>query len=244
MPKQLPITLDRGTPVPLYHQLAVALEAAIAEGALAPGEFLENEVALAARLGVSRPTARQALQDLVDRGLLVRKRGVGTRVAPAQIRRSVDLTSLYDDLVKAGRTVETRVLGHDPVAVPTDVAEALGVAEGDPVVRLRRLRLADGQPLAVMANFVPAGLAPEREELERMGLYAALRARGVQPRAARQRIGARIATAAESRLLEEPSRAAVLTMERTAFDSLGQAIELGRHVYRASRYEFDATLLA
>jgi DNA-binding GntR family transcriptional regulator len=244
MPKQLPIALDRNSAVPLYHQMATAVEAAIMQGVLAPGEFLENEVALAGRLKVSRPTARQALQDLVERGLLVRKRGVGTQVAPAQIRRSVELTSLHDDLVKAGRSVETRVLAHDSVAAPADVAEAMGRAEGDPVVRLRRLRLADGQPLAVMTNFVPVELAPKPEELERGGLYAALRVRGAQPKAARQRIGARIARAEESRLLEEPARAPVLTMERTAFDSLGQAIELGRHVYRASRYEFDMTLLA
>ncbi|MDR1118212.1 MAG: GntR family transcriptional regulator [Bifidobacteriaceae bacterium] len=244
MSGQVQIVLDRNSPVPLYHQMATAIEAAIAGGALAPGEFLENELSLAARLQVSRPTARQALQDLVDRGLLIRKRGVGTQVAPAQIRRPVGLTSLADDLAGAGRKVETRVLSHQTVAAPADVAAALQRPQGEPLVRVERLRLADGDPIAVMVNYLPADLAPTSEELSQQGLYASLRARGASPKVAQQSIGARIATAAEARMLEEPPRSAVLTMERTAFGAEGNPIEFGSHVYRASRYRFETSLFA
>jgi len=106
------------------------------------------------------------------------------------------------------------------------------------------LRMADGEPLAVMTNYLPLAIAPSREELEQDGLYDCMRSRGVYPRIARQRIGARIATAAESRILEEPPRTALLTMERTAFDESGSVVEFGQHVYRASRYVFDTTLFA
>jgi DNA-binding GntR family transcriptional regulator len=242
--QSLRIDLDRTSPVPLYHQVAQAIQAAIDDGRLARGELLENEVALAGRLGISRPTARQALRELVDKGHLVRRRGAGTHVAPARIRRPVDLTSLYDDLTKSGKIPTTVVLEYENVPARADVAAALELPDGAEVVRLRRLRLADGEPLAVMTNYLPLAIAPSREELEQDGLYDCLRSRGVHPRIARQRIGARIATAAESRVLEESPRTALLTMERTTFDDSGGVVEFGQHVYRASRYVFDTTLFA
>ncbi len=244
MTTPLRIDVDRSSPVPLYHQVALAIEAAIDDGRLAPGALLENEISLATRLGISRPTARQALQELVDRGQLVRRRGVGTHVAPARIRRPVDLTSLYDDLVKTGKTPSTVILEHAIVPASEEAATALELPEGTDVLHLRRLRLSDGEPLAVLTNIVPLAIAPTREELEADGLYDCLRARGVQPRIARQRIGARVATAAEARLLDEPSRAALLTMERTAYDDSGAVVEFGQHIYRASRYMFDTTLFS
>lgn len=244
MSQPLRIDLDRSSPVPLYHQVATAIDGAIEDGRLQPGEFLENEVALASRLGISRPTARQALQDLVDRGRLVRKRGVGTQVAPTRIHRPVELTSLYGDLLKDGRTPTTRLLTWEVVPANADVAAALEIVEGADVVHIRRLRLADDEPLAVMTNFVPAAIAPSADELASGSFYDALRAHGAIPRVARQRIGARSATAAEAKMLDEAPRAALLTMERTAYDDTGTAVEFGQHIYRASRYMFDTTLFA
>lgn len=238
------IDLDRASPVPLYHQVATAIEARIQDGALRPGDFLENEVALAARLGISRPTARQALQDLVDKGRLVRKRGVGTQVASERIRRSVELTSLQSDLERAGRRPTTVILEVEETVADAEVAVALEVEAGAPVVWIRRLRYADDEPLALMSNVLRAELAPSAQDLAEGGLYEWLRSRGVQPRVARQRIGARTATAEEARVLEEAPHSALLTMERTAYDEAGVVIEYGRHVYRASRYLFDTTLFS
>ena len=238
------VGLDRRSGTPLHEQISRHIEALIRSGELPAGTGIETEVAMAARLGVSRPTARRALQDLVDRGLLIRTRGVGTEVAPELIRRPVELTSLYDDLTSAGRTPQTLVLDHAVVPATAVVARKLGVAEGEPVVSVRRLRTADGEPLAILTNFLPTAVAPAREELEAMGLYDALRAKGVLIRVAHQTIGARIATAAEARTLEERPRAALLTMERLALDAASTAVEYGTHVYRASRYSFDTTLFA
>lgn len=244
MSQALRIDLDRSSPVPLYHQVSQAIQAAIDDGRLTPGELLENEISLANRLGISRPTARQALRELVDKGQLVRKRGAGTHVAPARIRRPVDLTSLYDDLTKAGQTPTTEVLDHVTVTAPVEVAAALDIPEGSDVVMIRRLRRADGDPIAVMTNYLPVAIAPTREELIADGLYDCLRSRGVKPRIARQRIGARTASSTEAKMLDEAPRAALLTMERTAFDESGAAVEFGQHIYRASRYSFDTTLFA
>lgn len=236
--------LDRTSPVPLYHQLASAIEGAIATGQLAPGASLENEIALAQRLGISRPTARQALKSLVDRGLLVRRRGVGTQVAPAQIHRPVGLTSLYDDLAGSGQRPATKLLEWEQHEASAAQAEELETEPGAAVVVISRLRLAGEDPIAVLTNLLPAELAPTREDLERTGLYECLRERGAQPSIAKQHIGARTATAAEARMLEESPRSALLTADRVAYDDAGRVVEVGHHIYRASRYSFETTLFS
>lgn len=96
--------------MPLYFQVAQHLERLIESGELPTGTRLENEVDLADRLGLSRPTMRRAIEYLVDRGLLVRKRGVGTQVVKTKVRREVGLTSLYDDLAAATRNPGTKVV--------------------------------------------------------------------------------------------------------------------------------------
>ena len=121
----LPFDLDRTSPVPLYYQLAQQLEAAIEHGVLAPGNLLGNEVDLSVRLGLSRPTVRQAIQSLVDKGLLVRRRGVGTQVVHSQVKRPLELSSLYDDLESAGQGPSTRVLRNERTPASPDVAAAL-----------------------------------------------------------------------------------------------------------------------
>lgn len=238
------VTVDRTSPVPLYFQVAQELQRLIASGELPTGTRLDNEILLADQLGVSRPTMRRAIGYLVERGLLVRKRGVGTQVVQARVQRPLELTSLYDDLAADGRRPTTEVLDLETLPAEEDVAAGLSLALGAEVVRLRRLRLADGEPIAVLTNYLPAGLVPlDREDLETRGLYEILRAAGLHIRIAHQSVGARSADAAEARLLHERRGAALLTMTRTAYDDTGRAVEFGSHVYRASRYSFSLTLV-
>ena len=239
----LEVELDRSSPVPLYYQLAQAIEAAIRDGDLVPGDRFENELDLAKRLTLSRPTTRRAIQEIVDKGLLVRKRGVGTQVVQNPVHRRVELTSLFDDLARAGQEPTTELLDYGIGKADDEVAAQLSLTSGHEIVTIRRLRLANGEPLAVMVNYLPVELAPEASDLERIGLYQALRARGVHIRLARQRIGARPATRIEAKLLTEKVGAPLLSMSRTAFDDSGKAVEYGDHCYRASRYYFETTLV-
>ncbi|MGW3171381.1 GntR family transcriptional regulator [Streptomyces sp. NPDC001153] len=240
----LGFTLDRTSPVPLYYQFARQLEAAIEHGTLAPGDLLGNEVDLSVRLGLSRPTVRQAIQSLVDKGLLVRRRGVGTQVVHSKVRRPLELSSLYDDLESAGQEPTTRVLRNEHIPAGAELAAALGIAEGTEVTVLERLRCTHGRPVAFLCNYLPASLLelPTRQ-LESTGLYRMMRSAGIVLHSARQSIGARSATAEEGALLEEREGAALLTMRRTAYDVTGRPVEYGSHVYRASRYAFDFQLL-
>ena len=235
--------VDRSSPTPLYFQLAQAMENAITGGDLPAGSRLDNEILLAQRYGLSRPTVRRAVQELVDKGLLVRKRGVGTQVIQPHVRRSMELTSLFEDLNRAGEQPTTTVLSLGRSPASAEIAVELGVKEGEEVLVVRRLRRSRGEPLALMTNHLPGRFRPTVEDLTEHGLYQYLRLQGVHLRVAHQRIGARVARAEEARLLGEPPRAALLTMSRTAFDDQGAAVEYGSHVYRASRYEFDTTLV-
>jgi GntR family transcriptional regulator len=239
------IVLDRTSPIPLYYQVARHLEQAIESGGLVPGTRFENELELADQLGLSRPTMRRAMQHLVDKGLLVRRRGVGTRVVSPKVRRSLELTSLHDDLIREGQRPSTKLLALSQLPAPVEIAAALNLRVGEPVIEIVRLRSAMDQPIAKLTNFLPAGLLRVgAEELESQGLYELLRAAGIHLHSATQLIGARNATAAEARLLGEPRSAALLSMQRTTYDDHGAVVEYGNHIYAATRYSFSMSLLA
>jgi DNA-binding GntR family transcriptional regulator len=238
------IVINRSSPVPLYFQVAEQLERAIVDGELAPGDRIANEVTMASDLGLSRPTMRQAIQLLVDKGLLVRKRGVGTQVVHGQIRRPVELTSLHDDLQRAGQTPHTEVLACQRVESDEPVAQELRLSTGSLVWSLERLRFVGDEPLALLHNYLPVNILDlETVDLAASGLYECLRQAGIQLRVANQQIGARRAEAREARLLGERRGSPLLTMARTAFDSTGRAVEYGTHVYRPERYTFEVTLV-
>lgn len=237
------IAVEHGSPVPLYHQVASQIEAAIDSGELPVGTRLDNEIELAAQLGLSRPTVRQAIGSLVDKGLVVRKRGAGTQVVFNKVKRSLQLSSLFDDLTEIDRSPSTQVLINAVEKAPADVASTLGLKRSDEVLRLERVRFAGGDPIARMHNYLPADLIhPDTEQLVERGLYQLLRGAGVRLHAADQTIGARVATEDDSELLNEPVGAALLTMDRTTYDQTGRIVEYGSHVYRASRYSFDLSL--
>lgn len=236
--------LDRSGPIPLYFQVAQKIESAIMAGDLPAGSRLENEVSLGERLGLSRPTVRRAIQDLVDKGLLVRRRGIGTQVVHGQVTRGVELTSLYEDLDRSGQKPSTKILDYKVLKADAKIGERLGVAPGSPVLYLRRVRSADNVAVSIMENWLPQDFTDiSEQELNQHGLYQILRARGVTIRVAKQRIGARKASQQESAILEIDKNAALLTMDRTAYDNSGRAIEFGHHCYRPDLYSFEVTLV-
>jgi DNA-binding GntR family transcriptional regulator len=239
------IVLDRSSPIPLYFQVARQIESAIERGELRPGQRLDNEIDLADRFGLSRPTLRKAIEELVAKGLLVRKRGVGTQVVQGQLQRPVELSSLFDDLTKSHQRPTTRVVSCGTVAADESVGTALGVAVGDPVLAIERVRFARDEPLAIMHNWLPVDIGDlTSDALAQHGLYELMRARGVHMRIANQRIGAAPATLAQARLLGVRKGAALLTMERRTYDDTGRPVELGRHVYLAETYTFEITVVS
>jgi GntR family transcriptional regulator len=237
-------SVDRDSPIPLWFQVSQHLEQAITAGTLPQGSLLDNEIAMAERLDISRPTMRRAMEQLVDAGLVVRRRGIGTRVVQPKVRRALELTSLHDDLARSGQSPTTEVLCFETVPADAEVARHLGVAEGDGVVHVQRLRSAKGRPIAFLENYLPTSVVTFGEEdLRSTGLYDLLRRAGVHLHAATQTIGARSATAAEARQLDEKRGAALLTMERETVDDHGTTVEYASHLYASSRYSFEINLV-
>lgn len=238
------IELDRQSIVPLYQQIAEPLTKLIMSGAIEPGRLIEDEVSLAHRLEVSRPTTRRALQDLVNSGLLVRRRGVGTRVTPTHVHRQIGLTSLNEDLEKAGYETRTEVLSYQVQLANEAQSKQLNCQVGDEVVSIERLRWINDSPLGIMRNTIPSKVAPTLTELSQNGLYKCLADRHVKMATAVQTIGARIATESEAELLGLETGAALMTIERTVYDVAGDVVEYGRHIYDASQYNVTIPLVA
>lgn len=239
-------TLARSSPIPLYYQLARLLEIAIQSGEIAKGDFLDNELELVDLWQVSRPTVRRAIQELVDSGLVVRRRGVGTQVISDHIRRPVQLTSLFEDLKAQGRAPRTRVLRHERRPADADTARALGIAKGDDIVFIERVRSAGPAGLAILKNslLVEAAGMLTTKQLEASGLYELLRSQGVRPRTADEVIGAKLASAEESAALGIEAGSALVTMHRVMQDDTGRTVELGTHVYDATKYTVEITVVA
>lgn len=243
--QHLPLSIDRGSPIPLYHQLSEQLVKAIHDGVLQPGETFENEVSLAERLDMSRPTVRRSIAELVNRGLLIRRQGVGTTVAHAPVRRRDEPTSHDEAPAANGQRTTTRVLRMDSRVFNHRAARELQLDGDQPLVYLERLRMVDGSPLALLKNWLPPQFAAiSVAELEFRGLYEFLRAHGAAPAVAHQSVGSRPAVPEERRLLELGPFDPVLTMTRRACNSAGSPVEFGDHSYRADRFTFDVTVHA
>jgi DNA-binding GntR family transcriptional regulator len=234
------LDLDRSSPVPLYHQIAQQLKQHIQAGKLEPRTMLGNEIELANLLAVSRPTLRKAIESLVEEGLLARRRGLGTVVVPNTVKRRVSVPSLYDDLKTSGRSPSTTVLALATQPAPENVARVLDVPIGAPTMFIRRIRHADGAPLALMQNHLPPDLiSPTSSDLEARGLFELLRSSGVEPHAVNEAIGARISTRTEARTLDMKPGAPVLTLSVVTYDKAGRIVDFGQHAYRADRYSFE-----
>ena len=244
LPLNLFMDLDRSGPIPLYFQVAQRIEQAIRNGDLPAGSRMENEISLGNRLGLSRPTIRRAIQDIVDKGLLVRRRGIGTQVVHGQVTRGVELTSLYEDLERTGRKPRTQLLKLEKVKADAKVAENLGIAVGADALYMRRLRFAGDVPVSILENWLPTEFTDiDSQSLNEHGLYRVLRSRGVTIRVAKQKIGARKSHGDEGDLLDIDKNSALLTMDRTAYDDSGRAVEFGHHCYRPDLYSFEVTLV-
>ncbi|WP_157970834.1 GntR family transcriptional regulator [Nakamurella deserti] len=162
---------------------------------------------------------------------------------PPHFAQTLHLGSLFDDLTDAGLTPTTVVLRHTTVAATRFVATRLGVAPGRPLTHLRRLRLVDGRPLAVLENYLTHEIgATAAASLTGGGLHQLLRQQGVHLRLATQRIHARLATREECGLLQEREPCTVLTSSRIAYDREGVAVEHTQHVYNPRLFTFVSDL--
>jgi GntR family transcriptional regulator len=231
---------------PLYLQLKALIQSAIHDGRLRANDALPSEREIASMLDISRVTVRKALTDLVEEGILTQRRGSGTFVTSGATRveqRLSRLTSFTEDMLARGLTPSVRWL-LKAVAPPTpEEAMVLGLSTGERVVRLRRLRLADNQPMALEQAVVAARLLPNPEAIG-SSLYAALDASGIRPVRALQRLSAESLGEEEAQILGVEPGAPALYIERISYLRDGRPVEFTKSHYRGDAYDFVVELTA
>jgi GntR family transcriptional regulator len=170
--------IDRNSPVPYYFQLSTFAELQIKSRRWRAGELLPGEQELCDRLGISRTVVRQAIADLETKGLVLKQNGKRTMIAFPKYEGGLmqSLRGFYEDVRGRGQTPSTRVLEFKVMPATAEVAEALRVQEGDPVIMLDRLRSLDGVPEVLVVTFIPERLcsALVREDLSNQSLYELL----------------------------------------------------------------------
>ena len=233
--------LNSSSHTPLYLQLEAALRSVLAAGKWRPGEALPPERELAEQLGVSRITLRKALERLEDEGLLLRRQGSGTYVAPRVEQPLSVLTGFSQDMRARGLEASSRWVQRGVFQATPEEALALGLSPGSQVARLERVRLAQGEPMALELAVLPARYLPDPEAVAE-SLYAHLEARSLRPVRALQRLRAVAAGEREAGLLGVAPGAPVLYIERLGYLPDGGVLEFTRSHYRGDRYDFVAEL--
>lgn len=239
---------DTGAPgrigrVPKYYRIKQRLLQMTDERA--PGAPMPAERLLAVEFRTSRTTIRKALQELVGEGRLDRIQGKGTFVARPKVYRTLQLTSYTEDMRAQGLNPTSQVLDIGYIAADAELAALLEVEPEDRVLRIERLRLAGGEPMAIEATHLPDRRFPHlRRNLSRYtSLYTTLaEVYGVRPTEADETIETSPATPREAGLLATDVGLPMLLLSRHSRDETGTPVEWVRSVYRGSRYKFTATL--
>jgi GntR family transcriptional regulator len=234
--------LARGAGTPLHVQCRSRLHRLIEAGELTPGTRLPPERALAAAWGVSLAPVRQAILDLVADGYLSRVRGSGTYVRAGRLEKKLSILSSFTETLRAtAAEADVRLLHCGRVPAPAAVLEALG-ARGRTLLRIERVGLLDGEPVAHVVAYLAPGAAPglKRRELEHGSLYELLdRAYDLRPCRADSLIEVTRVSEGEAALLGLERGAPALAVEGTTFDQHDRPIEFTRVLYRADRFRFS-----
>jgi GntR family transcriptional regulator len=238
--------IARGSKLPFYHQLYEILRAKIVRGEWLPGDIISPESELIEQYQVSRVTVRQALDILVNEGLIYRQQGRGTFVAhPAVEQGLVRLINFTQDMCNRGFEPGTRVLFTALTPAPLDIAEKLQIEPGEEMACLERLRLADGEPMSIekshlIHRYCPGVLQHDfttdslREFLERT--Y------GIRWAYARQVIRAILALPDLAHLLSVRPKSPLLYIERVSYTERNMPLEFLRIYYRGDRYSLHNEL--
>lgn len=232
--------MDKNGFIPLYYQIQRVLMDRIQSGKLLEGDLLASEEELARLYQVSRMTARQALHGLKASGYAQSQKGRGTFVTKPKLEKNIlHLRGFTEDMKQRGMVPSSKLLEQSVMKATEELAETLQIQVDAPVMKLRRLRLADGIPMAIEDSSIPLLPFPnlERYSFAKQSLYHILRENyGVKVGWADEIIEALPATREESELLTIPKRASVLSISRIIITTDQTPIEVACSRYRGDRY--------
>jgi GntR family transcriptional regulator len=232
--------------LPLYAQLEKALIARIADGSLTPGTRLPSEDCLVQEYSVSRTTVRAAIQSLIQRGLVEIQRGKGTFVTLPRITQELtELTGFVEDMEAVGRKATAKVLDHQVLPSSESVARQLALPKGSPVVRIQRVRLADGNPLSFDETYLPKELGRKitTHNLETNPIFSLLEEKYNTPLIeAEYRLEASCADSNVAKALNIEIGSPILLIERTSYSIGRRPVDYEKLHYRGDRIRFVTRL--
>lgn len=236
----------QGADVPLYVQLKNRIREQIRSGELKPQQALPGERQLVESYGLSRTTVRQALNELVAEGLLYRRHGKGTFVAPPKLEQNLArLTGFAEDLRARGVTPEIHVLSSGMREAPEHVRAALGLDAGRQVAMIQRMVAVDLYPLFIDRTYLveDIGRLVLGADLASEPIYAVIERLGYPIREGVQRIVAVALSTLDARLLQVELGSPALLIRRLTYVEAAQPVEYAEALYRADRYQYQMRLL-
>ncbi|MEX3007765.1 GntR family transcriptional regulator [Hoeflea sp. TYP-13] len=238
--------LNPSGPVPLYHQIFLIIRNKIYGGELTPGDLVPSEQDLTFEFGISRITAKRALNELADAGLVIRERGRGTRVIqrPPVPAVTSSIEGWLENISLMGLSTEAEVLDFHYVPAGEDIAAALEIDPGTEVQKAVRVRRLDGQPMSYLVTFVPQDIGSkyDRDDLNTKPLLHLLERAGVDVASARQTISATICDSEVAGVLESPAGAPLIEVRRVVRDRNDRPVEYIRVLYRPDLYHFEMSM--
>ena len=231
----------------LYSRVETALAGEITDGGLKVGDQLPTEDRLIARFGVSRITVRRAIQNLVSRGLVEIRRGKGTFVAAPELTQDLtELSGFVEDMQALGRKPTARVIGKEIVTANATVARQLGLARGERVVRIRRVRLADGVPLSFDETYLPLEIGKKiiTNNLRLEPIFSLLERKYDVPLIeAEYKLDAVAAQSEVAAALKVKQRSPIFRIERTSYTTGSRPVDYERLHYRGDLVRFVTRLV-
>ncbi|WP_022739050.1 GntR family transcriptional regulator [Laceyella tengchongensis] len=237
----------KNSPVPLYYQLKEIIQEMIDNDQLKPGDAIPPERELCEIHQISRMTARKAIIALVNEGVLYREQGKGTFVAEPKPKHLITrLKGFTEEMEEQGLSVETRMLNFSVMDATLNLKRNLRMPpHHEQVVEVKRLRIVDGEPLALETVWLDEQKVPglSQEMLEGQSLYTVLRDHyQYQPMYARQTIEPVLTDEYESQLLGLPNHSLAILFQRTTYMGQDQVMEYTRCIYRTDRYKYEIFL--
>ena len=234
------IRIDKDAPTPIYLQIAESIGSLLASGALPPGYVLPPERVLCEQFGISRMTLRQAMSLLDREGLIDSRRGIGTVVRNSRLRKQQqELRSFSEEIRERGGRPESRLISLGLATPAATVREFFGLRDDQKIYEIQRVRLNDGEPLALELARIPERLCPglERFDLTKTSLYRVLEeSYGLTLESCSEEISAEIPNSEYRKLLSVPAGTAVLVVNRRTYARDGRPVEFTRSVFRGDRY--------
>ena len=233
--------LNRHTFVPLYHQIQQRLLHQIHSGALKPGEPLPSALDIAASLGVSQMTVRQAIKSLCEAGVVYSRQGKGTFVSGIKLEKDFrQVLSFTEDMKARGSTPRSKVLSFQIQKPDEEIVKALGLRSDEKVIQLKRIRQSNNLPMGIECSSLPLRLCPDLLETfdPRNSLYEALAERyGINMIVADEVAEAGLSDSETARLLRIAKGSPVFLFTRISYVQSGQPIEHVKSTYRGDRYK-------